>query len=66
MSSNDRHGRCVLSIAWLIEFHDVLQGRKERVDHAIRQMRALMPGTSAEAKLHEGGTAYWTFVELLK
>mmetsp|Transcript_17216 Transcript_17216/g.41079 ORF Transcript_17216/g.41079 Transcript_17216/m.41079 type:complete len:121 (-) Transcript_17216:2281-2643(-) len=43
----------------------LLFSKEEDLAHAIRKMQALMPGTSPEAKLHQGGTAFWTFVELL-
>lgn len=35
------------------------------VGHAIRQLRALMPGIPVESKLHLGGTVYWSFFGLL-
>ena len=35
------------------------------VGHAIRQLRALMPGIPVESKLHHGGTVYWSFFGLL-
>lgn len=35
------------------------------VGHAIRQLRALMPGIPVESKLHHGGTVFWSFFGLL-
>lgn len=33
---------------------------------ALAQLHALMPGIPIEAKLHEGGTVFWSLVSLLE
>ncbi|XP_075263776.1 uncharacterized protein LOC142355532 [Convolutriloba macropyga] len=43
----------------------LLEDMDASAGHAIKMMRRLMPGTAVEEKLHHGGTAYWTFVQLL-
>jgi hypothetical protein len=35
------------------------------VGGALAQLHALMPGIPVEAKLHEGGTVFWSFSTLL-
>lgn len=36
------------------------------VGAALNKLHALMPGIPVEAKLHEGGTVFWSFSSLLQ
>ncbi len=44
----------------------LLQDLEGRIRGALRKLHALMPGIPVEARLHEGGTVWWSFVSLLR